>query len=128
MFNRKKLLKAFDAVPELQHGYVQYMDSGDAKSLATLGKLPYLKHLRYADEGEYRAFVGSQMEITQPPTVKITPDMISRITLSPWLHTSLKEPVEFAIQSIPGMEKVKVYRSTLIEYSDWRSIAESCSE
>lgn len=125
-FKKKMLLAAFDAVEGMQHGSVLYKSSDEAKFSATLQNLPYLKHQRYSDEGEYRAFVSSKVALSKPPTVAITSDMIDRITLSPWLHTSLKDSIEQTIQSIPTMTSVKVYRSSLIEFSGWRSIAENC--
>jgi len=45
-----------------------------------------------------------------------------RITLSPWMHPSHRESVVRTLQSIPGCEKLRVNRSTLVGSREWQAL------
>lgn len=122
--NRRKLLEIFEKTEGLEHGEVQYFDFEGARRNSTIDLLPYMKNSRYADEGEYRAIMLSKAKGQDLPKVKIELDIISRITLSPWLASSLEDSVKKTIQSIDGVERIEVKRSSITESSEWKKIAD----
>ena len=104
------------------------MDTAQLKQMADLSKLPFIKQKRYRDEAEYRILFESKVVRTVVPRVSIDASCINRITLSPWMHSSIKDSLVKALRQIEGAEKINIQRSTLISSSHWEKFATEFSE
>jgi hypothetical protein len=127
-FQRDKLVKAFAKNTGIKTGLVEYkrIDALEASPPNDLD-LPFRKRLPYKDEMEFRIVYIDRKEEVETKGFQISLDCIERITLSPWMPKSLAEAVESTINSIPGCEKINVYRSSLLENERWKRTAISQS-
>lgn len=124
-FEKAALLNAFEQDPQILHGPISYTLLKDVQKMADVNiqELPFLKRWPYGDEVEYRVIRVDQDDAKPFHDVPIRVNYIKRITLSPWLSPALADSVKSNLKSIPGCSKLKVYRSTLIDNSDWKKLA-----
>ena len=54
--------------------------------------------------------------------------LIKRVTLSPWMHKSLRGSVARTLRSLPGCKNLSIARSTLIGNSEWQSLTDRVTE
>lgn len=126
-FDKDKLLSAFDGLPSIRQGPVAY------RLIATLKKrveidveeLPFLKRKPYEPECEYRIIHVDRDDVVKPSQAfPISMRSIRRITLSPWMHGSLRESISKTLRGIPGCEQLKVARSTLVGNREWQELTQ----
>jgi hypothetical protein len=123
-FRRKEFLAAFAKVKGIRKGPVKYKRVKDVQSFRpAVTELPFLKRHPYRDEKEFRIIYTDQKEEIETKGFDIDLACIERVTLSPWMPKSLKDAVKSTIHSIPGCEKMKVFRSTLLENEQWKRSA-----
>lgn len=123
-FDKDCLLNAFNSDAGIQHGEMQYILLPDARQMTIkTEELPYLKRRPYKDEMEYRAVYVDLNEPKPFHDISISLDCINRITLSPWLPTSLADSVKALLKKISGCSELEVVRSTLIENQEWKKLA-----
>jgi hypothetical protein len=126
MFNAEKITKAVSHIAGLKIKPVDYLTIRDFRSNnAEVDRLPFIKRFPFKPENEVRMLWESDIEERSSLQVPIPLSVISRITLSPWLHSSLVDGVKRTIKSIPGCSRIKVYKSTLISNDDWIKHGES---
>ena len=87
----------------------------------TTSQLPFIKRIPYKHENEFRAIWESKTEETFSLGIPIELSSITRITLSPWMHPSLRKNVVAALKRIDGCKSIPMCRSTLTENEDWKS-------
>lgn len=126
MFDADKLKDAVSNIPGLKLKPVDYLTVHDFRAdHADVNRLPFVKRFPFKPENEVRFLWESDTEKRMSLQVPIPLSVISRITLSPWLHSSLVDGVKRTIKSIPGCSRIKVYKSTLISNDDWIKHGES---
>lgn len=126
MFNADKLTAAVSHIAGLKIKPVDYLTVRDFRSNnAEIHRLPFIKRYPFKPENEVRLLWESDTEERSSLQVPIPLSVISRITLSPWLHSSLVDGVKRTIKSIPGCSHIKIYKSTLISNDDWIHHGES---
>lgn len=124
---KRNLIKSIhEAEGDFEFHPISYLTAQRAKEYVPFSDhgLRFTKNLRYSDEKEWRLIFDDHQGLVDNPSVSFGIDIITRITLSPWLPKPLVNPLKTMIKSIPGCEKIDVRRSTLIDYYDWKSIAD----
>lgn len=86
-----------------------------------ISDLPFIKRIPYEAEKESRALWTSSKEERNSLSIPIELPSITRITLSPWLHPSLKKNIVTALKRIDGCQSIPMWQSTLTENADWKS-------
>ena len=130
-FDKTGLTSLFDGAGVV-HGPVKYM-SLDGLFKETREKriqqneLPFLKGSRYRDEREYRALFIDRHKKSESYSISLDLNLIRRITLSPWLPTSLANAVKDTLRSIDEYGNLNVVQSTLRNNSKWKSIGRELS-
>lgn len=124
-FKRDDLVKVFRDDPRVEIEDVTYKTVAQARKLEPLSEkqLKFLKHCRYSDEKETRIVCTDKMREDQFPSFPFGVEAIERVTLSPWLAQPLVDPMKNAIRGIEGCKGLKVYRSTLTDFKDWKKLA-----
>lgn len=85
-----------------------------------IAEWPFIKRWPFRDEGEYRIIFQSKTEELPVKEVPIEIAWIKKVTLSPWMPTSVAQTVKQVIKSITECEKLIVEQSTLLETSTWK--------
>ncbi|MCU7843323.1 MAG: DUF2971 domain-containing protein [Candidatus Thiodiazotropha sp. (ex Monitilora ramsayi)] len=93
----------------------------------TTAQLPFIKRIPYKHENEFRALWESKAEESSALNIPIELSSITRITLSPWMHPSLRKSVVAALKRIDGCKSIPMWRSTLTENADWKSYGASAT-
>jgi hypothetical protein len=108
----------------LKSDYVEYKTLYELeKALPEISNLPFTKRYPFKDEKEFRIIYESTSEEVSFYDLDIELEDIDRIFLSPWLHPSLVNNVKQLLKSIPGCDKLKITRSTLIGNENWKKFA-----
>jgi hypothetical protein len=119
-FHKQELLAAIDG-NDLITRDVDYREiPAVEKNTITTQDLPFLKRAPYRDEGEFR-FIYISNDNTEFKNVAIPLNCIKRVTLSPWLHSSIAPSVKSLLKKIDGCTDMDIYRSTLLENNRWKS-------
>jgi hypothetical protein len=128
-FRRARLLRLAAKVAEIRGQKVDYRLILDAKDdPPEVLQLPFLKRHPYQHEDEYRLIYESTTLPQQVVDIDLPFNAIRRITLSPWMNRKVADAVREVIKSIPGCEKLSVYRSTLIGNDDWMAFGDKALE
>jgi len=129
-FNKSELIRSVKVEDSFQFEQVKYMSATKAKqeSPFSVDDLKFTKHLRYSDEKEWRILYTDYEGVTSNPTIPFTFESIYRITLSPWLAKPLSQSLSKVIKSLPECRTLSVRRSTLIDYADWKTIADKIAD
>lgn len=123
-FDKEKLIEQVRAVPDLRAEAVQYRTIKSLREQPPAeADLPFLKRHAFRDEKEFRLFVCRKMRDTPVLRIPVSPATIKRVTLSPWLPATVCDQVKKVLKSIKGCEKLRVFRSTLVENEDWKKFA-----
>ncbi|GGZ39952.1 DUF2971 domain-containing protein [Asticcacaulis endophyticus] len=122
-FDREKLLNHFSK-EEFIHKKVSYKSVRNLKeylksNIDYVDDLPFIKRNSYSAEMEYRIIKGFSEKVKYAD-VSIELSCINRITLSPWMPIPLAKNVKDTIKLIEGVSKIPVFRSTILENSDWK--------
>ena len=124
-FDKKRLLHSCEGIKGLAHRKMEYL------LIDTLKKkkkdydaelLPFLKRRPYEDEKEYRIVYRNKDTELHSKEVAVELSSINRITLSPWIHPTLRDSIQQTLKSIPGCSGIRVARSTLVGNDEWRSM------
>ena len=100
---------------------VKYLNLNElSKITPKVSQLPFIKRAQFSPEREVRAIWESEAIEKDTSEVPILLSSIKRITLSPWLHPSLRDSLVSAIKRINGCENIDVVRSTLVENQRWK--------
>lgn len=126
-FNKDAILSAFDGHAAIRKGPVTYrlIDTLRKREEIDVEELPFLKRKPYEPECEYRvvfAEEGAEPKAAQAFPIEL--DWIRRITLSPWMHESLRASVSKTLRAIPGCSGLKVARSTLVGNREWQALTQ----
>ncbi|CAH0192568.1 hypothetical protein ABH908_004633 [Pseudomonas frederiksbergensis] len=123
-FDKAEIVRAASLIPGMRAENVTY------KTISELGRskpstldLPFLKRHAFADEKEFRLFHSSVEE--GPPVFRLSVPLraVKRITLSPWLPSSVVIHIVNTLRSIEGCTALKIFQSTLVENEDWKILA-----
>jgi len=127
-FEREKLLTALKKKSGITARSVKYLtlNEMDRKKLK-VDELPFLKRYLYEDEQEFRVIYESKVKRRDALDVSIPLNCIDRITLSPWTPKALTDTLKETIREIPGCDKMKIVRSTLISNERWKNYSEAAS-
>ena len=125
-FNPEQLETAFAAVKGVKFKEVNYLTLKELRdNPPTIARLPFVKRRPYKHEKESRALWESESEKVGFLDVPIYISSITRITLSPWMHPSLRDNVVKLLKTINGCKSIPIMRSTLIENAHWKSYGTS---
>jgi hypothetical protein len=123
-FDKGRLLKAIDKDPTVLARSVDYKEIRNVNlAPIELEELPFIKRFPYRDEREFRLLHVNHNSAADYHHVEIPLNSISRITLSPWMHENLANETKHVLKDIKGCEKIKIYRSTLINNEKWMKAA-----
>lgn len=87
--------------------------------------MPFIKRNGFKPEAEVRAVYTSNVSSDFAFDISIQLDCIRSISLSPWMHPSLRGSTVKAIRKTNGCSTLKVSRSTLISNEEWKNLGES---
>lgn len=122
-FEMNDLVSMFKKQTGVQQGPVQYRmikEIGKLRSI-NLEELPFLKRSPYKDEKEYRVIFASKKHAAEFQDYPIRISWIRKITLSPWMSTSLAASVKDSLKALDGCSKLSIGRSTLVNNEIWKS-------
>lgn len=123
-FDKLKLISAASSVKGLLAKEVNYKKIEDLRECApNASELPFLKRFAFSDEKEFRLFYGSKSKGSTIYRIQVPLNAIKRITLSPWLPSSVAGHVKKTLKSIEGCKSLKIYRSSLVENETWKKFA-----
>ncbi len=109
------MLDSLNVQTGIRHEIVVYKKLNQIKgSLIAVEDLPFCKRHGYQDEGEYRVIYENANEALSIKNISINLSCIEKITFSPFIYPQLFEAMKEIITKIPGCEKLKLDRSTLV--------------
>jgi hypothetical protein len=85
---------------------------------------PFIKRNAFEDEGEFRMIYESISQEGDAKAVEFDILSIRKITLSPWMPKSVAETVKSIIHRNLDSAEIKVYHSSLLDNSKWKSVLE----
>lgn len=125
-FNSEQLETAFSKAKGVKFKEVSYLALKELReNRPTIAQLPFVKRIPYKHEREFRALWESETDKVGFLDVPIDLSSITRITLSPWMHPSLRENVVKLLKMIDGCKSIPIVRSTLTENARWKSYGAS---
>jgi hypothetical protein len=124
-FDRTAFMKAVKKMPGITAKSVQYLTlQGIRGKKLKNSDLPFLKRAAYEDEREFRLIYESTNTKRSTLDIPIPLGCIDRVTLSPWVHSTLSKHLKETIREIPGCSKLELVRSTLISNERWKNLGE----
>lgn len=125
-FYRDKIVQAVDGRTGFEFEPVKYIPGAKAEKFVPFSEsgLKFTKNLRYSDEKEWRLIYTDHKGLKCNPAVDFDLNIVYRITISPWLPKPLVMAMKETIKMMPGCSNLDIRRSTLIDYQDWKSIAD----
>lgn len=127
-FNASDLENAFSKAEGVSFKNVSYLKLDDLRnSKPKIADLPFIKRIPYKHENESRAVWESKTDEVLFLNIPIDLSSIVRITLSPWLHPSLRKNVINSLKRIDGCKSIPMWRSTLTENADWKKYGASAT-
>jgi hypothetical protein len=124
-FLRQALLNLFSSKSGISHGSVKYQLIKTVRtSKPPIEQLPFLKRYPYQQEDEYRFVYESSTTPQQVFEIDLPLRLIRSVTLSPWMNRSVAEAVKQVVKGIPGCQKFKIHRSTLIANDEWMAFGD----
>jgi hypothetical protein len=127
IFDRARLLTTLKAVPGITAARVKYAALTAARTRThplRVRELPFLKRIGFKPEGEFRVIHESATATHATLPIPLALECIRSISLSPWLHNSLKEATVATLRSVEGCGKLHISRSTLISNEQWKTFAQ----
>ena len=107
------------------HGCMKYVKIDELKdSYPGVDDLPFRKWYPYRDEKEYRIVCAGKKSLPDDWGFKIYLDWIKRISLSPWMPATIEGTLICHLKSIPGCSALRISRSRLIDFHDWKAVAD----
>lgn len=127
VFKKDELILRAEA-EKVRHGPVKYMTLEEIREeQPKLIDLPFSKRTAYKDEKEYRLIFDSPKDIHTSKDIPITPEIITRVLINPWMPDPLYESTKETIHAIAGFENTKVIQSSVRNATDWRELAKKYS-
>ena len=127
-FDRAALLKAMRRVAGVKTQGIDYLTLKQAKAKGlTVAKLPFVKRVGFKPEKEFRVMYESSVQEQLSLDIPIEVACIRKVSLSPWMHSSLAASTISAIHSIDECSELNVSRSTLISNEQWKSLGRGAS-
>jgi len=121
-FDKDKLLGGLRESDGFRSRAVDYKLIREVKSPAPkIEDWPFLKRKPFKDEGEFRITYERHDVCEKTKQVPIKTDFILSVTLCPWLPESVANSVKKMIKSLPGCNRLRVSRSTLLETANWKA-------
>jgi hypothetical protein len=125
-FDKEQLLNPITAQPGFRLSKVDYLYIKEVKkSRPAVENWPFIKRKPFKDEGEFRIIYESKTAEEPTKEVSIQVNCIRKVTLSPWMPTSVASTVKTIISQIDGCEKLKVKPSSLLETNEWKAAIKS---
>ena len=127
-FNTAALKEAVKSVKGLRADRVRYRTIRGMRG-ETLGtkELPFLKRWAFKADREFRLVYESATDELPHLEIPVPLSCVERVTLSPWLKAKLAPSVVTCVRSIPGCERLKIVRSTLINNEEWKSLGKGAA-
>lgn len=127
-FDRDALLKAVTNVSGIQAREVTYLKLNEIRSRTLkVVDLPFLKRYPFENEDEFRIIYTSSTQARAALDIPIPLASITRVTLSPWLHTALYANLKAILKSIKGCSDLSIIRTTLIGNEEWKKLGEAAT-
>ena len=124
-FDKEKLLKCFDNVPDIKSGNVIYKKINEVRAKnPAQDELPFLKRHPFRDEKEFRIIYESTTDEITNKDVTIDVSSIRKIIFNPWIPKPVFNSVKEVIKTINGCGKIKFSRTTLVNNEEWKKIGE----
>lgn len=124
-FKRDMLVKAVRKHEHIHMRAVTYLTlNAIRRKKITVAQLPFLKRHAYEHEDEFRIIYTSKINKVPKLDIAIPLSCIDKITLSPWMHSSLASYVRQTLKAIDGCEDLQIVRSTLISNEEWKALGE----
>jgi hypothetical protein len=124
-FFADKLKACFNGSAGISMESVSYGHTQELKNhLPSRDQLPFLKRSQFKDEKEFRIIYEDRFERLQSIDFKLDLKSIYQVKLSPWLPPSSFESVKDVIRGFPECSSMDVRRSALLDYQEWKNIAE----
>lgn len=121
-FDKKRLLNGFAGLDGFRHKAVTYRLIQDLnRNKPELSSWPFLKRKPFKDEQEYRIIFESATENLRSKSVAMDLTSIRRVTLSPWLPTTIAPAIKTVLRCIEGCGHIEVRSSSLIDNAKWRA-------
>ena len=128
VFDREALLGALNKVKGVSTSAIRYSTLKDAKEKGLkVDELPFVKRYGFKPEKEFRVVYTSSSEEHPSLDVPIDLSCIRSVSLSPWMHGSLRDSTVTAIRAIDGCARLKVSRSTLISNEQWKTLGKNAT-
>lgn len=86
--------------------------------------IPFIKRKAYEHEAEFRLVFDSPNSLKKFENFIFPLNIIEKIVLNPWLPQPTVASIRQLIQSIDGCKELPVFRATIIENNEWRSLAD----
>src|SRR5207237_4622413 len=116
-FDKNELLNVWSRDESVQPRPVAYKEIQQIRDQVAIAleDLPFIKRFPYRDEKEFRVIFVSEDDAVEHKDYPIQLTCIRRITLSPWMSKTLAVSVKETLKSIPGCDRIKISRSTLVD-------------
>lgn len=120
-FHESEIKAAVKDVAGLRIKPVQYLTVKNVRHRTlSVTRMPFVKRMPFKPEQEVRIVWQSAVESLASLQVPFASSAIARITLSPWLHPSLADPLKDLLKTLPECRRYKIYRSTLVGNAEWK--------
>jgi hypothetical protein len=127
-FDRDALLKAVRKVSGIQAEEVTYLKLNEIRGRTLkVADLPFLKRYPFENEDEFRIIYTSSKRTLPALDIPVPLASITRITLSPWLHTALYANLKATLKSIKGCSDLSIIKTTLIGNEEWKKLGEAAT-
>jgi hypothetical protein len=125
-FKRDVLLDALRKHGGIHSRAVKYLTAKEMTTAGTAARdLPFLKRHAFEDEREFRILFASTADKLPKLDIPIPLESIKHISLSPWLHHDLSDPLIHILRSISGCRVLKISHSSLINNERWKNFGEA---
>ena len=124
-FDKDLLLKQLKSIEGIRYKSVEYKRINQLEnSKIKLEDMPFIKRLPYEDEKEFRIIYESKTEKLNYKYFDIEINCIDKITLNPWIPTTLLITLRKVIKEIINSNNIKVHKTTLISNEQWKKAAD----
>jgi len=128
-FDRDALMSLITGRPGIRAESVKYLTLEKIRTTPPSAKdLPFVKRYGYAHEKEFRIIHESPYDGAASVDIAIPLSAIVRITLSPWIHTTLWIELKRMLKALPGCSGLEITHSTLIANDEWKRLGEAAAK
>lgn len=124
-FEREELIAWAEGIIGMRADDVEYKTIEEIRAAPpALERLPFIKRYPYRGEEEVRLLYETDVKMKDPPSFPLELGLIKRITLSPWLHDSLRPAVATVINQVAAPTTIDVSRTTILGNNEWKQTTE----